>query len=138
MDKSDSRGVEGIPWLQFTDGYQPSPIKESLLVTRSPAKLQWRTASHETLHFVDNNTLVPWGSDGHDRLGKVRPLIDHLSEKLAKVYEPDRDIVVDEAMIKFQGRSSLKPTTCGIKVWVAADSSNGYLSIHGGKTQGSV
>jgi hypothetical protein len=41
---------------------------------------------------------------------------------------------VDEAMIKFQGRSSLKqylplkPIKRGIKVWVLADSSNGYFS----------
>ena len=40
----------------------------------------------------------------------------------------------DEAMIKYQGRSflkqyiPLKPTKRGIKVWVATDSSNGYLS----------
>ena len=86
------------------------------------------------LHFVDNDTLVPRGEDGHDRLGKVRPLIDHLSTKFSEAYEPHRDIAVDEAMIKFQGRSSLKqymplkPTKRGIKVWVAADSTNGYFS----------
>ena len=95
------------------------------------------------LHFVDNNTLVPRGSDGHDRLGKVRPLIDHLSTKFTKVYNPNRDLAVDEAMIKFQGRSSLKqymplkPTKRGIKVWVAADSTNGYFTrfeVYSGKT----
>ena len=86
------------------------------------------------LHFVDNDTLVPRGEEGHDRLGKVRPLIDHLSTKFSEAYEPHRDIAVDEAMIKFQGRSSLKqympmkPTKRGIKVWVAADSTNGYFS----------
>ena len=31
------------------------------------------------LHFVDNDTLVPRGSPGHDRLGKVRPVLVHLS-----------------------------------------------------------
>ena len=77
---------------------------------------------------------MPRGEEGHDRLGKVRPLIDHLSTKFAEVYQPHRDIAVDEAMIKFQGRSSLKqymplkPTKRGIKVWVAADSTNGYFS----------
>ena len=86
------------------------------------------------IYFVDNDTLVPRGEDGHDRLGKVKPLIDHLSTKFAKAYEPQRDISVDEAMIKFQGRSSLKqymplkPTKRGIKVWVAADSTDGYFS----------
>ena len=78
------------------------------------------------LYFVNNDT--------HDCLGKVRPLIDHQFTKFAQAYEPHRDIAVDEAMIKFQGRSSLKqymplkPTKHGIKVWVAADSTNGHFS----------
>ena len=50
------------------------------------------------------------------------------------MYAPHKEIAVDEAMIKFQGRSSLKqylpkkPTKRGIKVWVLADSKNGYFS----------
>ena len=86
------------------------------------------------LYFVNNDTLVPYEEDGHDCLGKVRPLIDHQFTKFAQAYEPHRDIAVDEAMIKFQGRSSLKqymplkPTKHGIKVWVAADSTNGHFS----------
>lgn len=59
------------------------------------------------LHFADNETLVPRGVDGHDRLGKVRPLIDYLSGRFADVYHPHCEVAVDEAMIKFQGRSSL-------------------------------
>ena len=99
------------------------------------------------LHFVDNDTLIPHGEDGHDRLGKVRPLIDHLSTKFAEAYEPHRDIAVDEAMIKFQGRSSLKqympmkPTKRGIKVWVAADRTSGYIlrfEVYTGKKSNST
>ena len=80
------------------------------------------------------STMTHWYQDGHDRLGNVRPLIDHLSTKFAEAYEPHCDISVDEAMIKFQGRSSLKlymplkPIKRGIKVWVAADSTSGYFS----------
>lgn len=94
------------------------------------------------LHLVDNTTLQPRGSPGHDRLGKVRPIIDHLSEKFAKLYNPHREVAVDEAMIKFQGRSSIKqympmkPIKRGIKVWVLADSCTGYFSkfeIYSGK-----
>ena len=65
---------------------------------------------------------------GYDRLGKVRPIITYLSTKFAKLYDPHKEVAVDEAMIKFQGRSSLKPVKRGIKVWVLADSRNGYLS----------
>ena len=85
------------------------------------------------LHFADNDTLQPRGSPEYDRLGKVRPLITYLSEKFASIYHPHREVAVDEAMIKFQGRSSLKqylplkPIKRGKKVWVLGDSYNGYF-----------
>ena len=53
---------------------------------------------------------------------------------MREAYVPSRDIVVDEAMIPFQGRSSLKqfmpmkPVKRGIKVWCLADSSNGFVA----------
>jgi hypothetical protein len=41
---------------------------------------------------VDNSTLQPRGSPGHDRLGKVRPIIDHLSTKFAEAYDPHKKL----------------------------------------------
>ncbi len=86
------------------------------------------------LHFADNTTLPTPGTPGSDRLAKVRPLINKVNERCCSaVYLLDRDVAVDEAMIKFQGRSSLKqylpnkPVKRGIKVWVLADSKNGYF-----------
>ena len=85
------------------------------------------------LHFADNDTLVSRGSPGYDWLEKVRPVIDHLSKKFAELYQLHCEVTIDEAMIKFQGRSSLKqynpmkPVKHGIKVWVLADSHNGYF-----------
>ncbi len=85
------------------------------------------------LHVADNTTLFPPGSLQYDRLGKVRPLLEHLSLKFRSLYNPGKHLSVDEAMIKFQGRSTLKqympmkPTKRGIKVWVIADK-NGYFS----------
>ena len=86
------------------------------------------------LHFVDNSTLSARGSPSYDRVGKVRPLLEYLQFRFKSVYNPGREIAVDEAMIKFLGRSSLKqympkkPTKRGIKVWVLGDSSTGYFS----------
>ena len=86
------------------------------------------------LHFVDNNHLSPRGDPSYDRLGKIRPLIEHISDRFETVYHPSKHVAVDEAMIKFQGRSSLKqympkkPVKRGIKVWVLGDSANGYFS----------
>ena len=86
------------------------------------------------LHFADNSTLSSPGSPGYDRIGKIRPLLEYLQGRFKSVYNPGREIAVDEAMIKFQGRSSLKqympkkPIKRWIKVWVLGDSCNGYFS----------
>ena len=59
------------------------------------------------------------------------------------MYNPHRDISIDEAMIKFKGRSSMKqympkkPIKRGFKVWVRGDAINGYVSeleVYAGKT----
>ena len=60
------------------------------------------------VHYVNNTTLSPPGSPNYDRLCKVRPLIDFLQARFRSVYTPGTELAVDEAMIKFQGRSSLK------------------------------
>ena len=96
-------------------------------------------------HFVDNTTLLPRGDPGYDKLGKVRPVIDLLSERFLQNYNPHRENSVDEAMIKFKGRSSMKqylpkkPVKCGFKVWVRADAVTGYVcefQVYTGKTDG--
>ncbi len=85
------------------------------------------------LHFVDNTTIAPRGSPQYDRLAKVRPVLEYLETRFSVVYTPGQDLSVDEATIKFQGRSTMKqylpikPTKRGFKVWVFADSSNGYF-----------
>ena len=79
------------------------------------------------MHFADNSSLSPPGTPTYDRLSKVRSLMDHHQKKFAEIYIPGENVSVDEAMIKLQGRSSLKqympmkPTKRGIKVWVLAD-----------------
>ena len=86
------------------------------------------------LHFVDNQTLHQRGTISYDKLGKVRPLLQYLSRKFMDMYTPNKEVAVDEAMVKFSGRSTIKqylpmkPIKRGIKVWVLGDSRNGYFS----------
>ena len=70
-----------------------------------------------------------------------------LSDRVAAVYEPGRDMSIDEAMIPFKGRSTLKqyvplkPVRRGIKVWAKAEASSGYVSafqVYTGKQGGTV
>ena len=88
------------------------------------------------LHFVDNETIPPPGTPGNDLLGKIRPFFNYINSQCMKLYQPQRDVSIDEAMVKFQGRSSLKqylplkPVKRGIKVWVLADTNGYFWNMH--------
>lgn len=57
------------------------------------------------LHFNDNETL-----DMNDvgRLHKVRPLIDMLRERFRQVYNPGRELSVDESLVLYKGSLKFK------------------------------
>jgi len=73
------------------------------------------------------------GEEGYQRLQKIQPVISAVTKACLDNYRPSRENSVDEAMIPFKGRSTLKqyvplkPIKRGIKVWVRADSKNGYF-----------
>lgn len=72
------------------------------------------------LHLNDN-TLIP--NDNKDKLFKLKPLINYLNEKFQQVYHGTNQLSIDESMILFKGRSSLKqynpmkPIKRGYKLW---------------------
>ena len=124
-------GIVELPSLD--DYWKRDPLLHYAPIADRISRDRFRDLSRY-LHFADNATLSPRGSPGYDRLGKVRPIIDYFTSKFAELYNPHKEVAVDEAMIKFQGRSSLKqfmpmkPIKRGIKVWVLGDSCNGYFS----------
>ena len=84
------------------------------------------------LHFADNASIVPRGQERYDRLARVRPVIEFIHQEFLQNYRPQRENAIDEAMIPFKGRSlkqnvPLKPVKRGFKIWVRADSTNGYI-----------
>ena len=98
------------------------------------------------LHFVDNGQIPQPGEPRYHKLGKVRPVLEALQSRFLSSYNPHCEQSIDEAMIKFQGRSTLKqylpakPTKRGIKVWCRADAHNGYLcefQVHTGRAESS-
>ena len=84
------------------------------------------------LHLNDNDNAIPRDQPGHDKLFKVRPLIDAVNQT-SKEYALHRQFSIDESMIAFKGRLGfkqympLKPIKKGIKVWSRADATSGYL-----------
>ncbi|KAL4148520.1 hypothetical protein QTP88_002749 [Uroleucon formosanum] len=98
-----------------------------------------------TIHLNDNN-MMPKNEIGYDKLYKVRPYLTVLKYNFQKYYNPNKIIAVDESMIKFKGRSTLKqympkkPIKRGYKVWSLADK-KGYLwnfEIYSGKVGDNV
>lgn len=138
-----SQEIEAFTGFRFLMGLNPKPSVEDYWkknpvysyppINQKISRERYRDINR-FLHFVDNSTLAPRGSVNYDQLGKIRPVMDYLLARYKALYNPGKDLSIDEAMIKFQGRSSLKqympmkPIKRGIKVWVLGDSDNGYFS----------
>ena len=82
--------------------------------------------------------------DPNDKLSKVRPFLTPLLARWRKFYYPHKEITIDERMIKFTGRLSFKQYIkgkrhpYGIKAFLLADSTNGYvynMDIYTGKNE---
>lgn len=73
------------------------------------------------LQLNDNSKMPKPKEPQFDRLYKVRPMINFLKEKYYEIFSPSRYLSVDESMVGFKGRSSLKqylpnkPTKRGLK-----------------------
>ena len=82
---------------------------------------------HRYLHFTNNEAH---GGD-QDRLWKVREVLNIIESRFSSLYKPNRECAIDEAMVPYKGRSSLKqympkkPVRRGLKVWMRADSLTG-------------
>lgn len=80
---------------------------------------------------VNDNTALP--DNNKDKLFKIRPLITKLNSNFMKLYDVRKVVSIDESMILFKGRHSIKqynpmkPIKWGYKLWVRADL-DGYIS----------
>lgn len=112
------RAIIGTPIFR-----KPMPLKRYLQITRC-------------LHFANNNLLT-----NTDKLSKIKPVINFLSQKFKEIYIMKEDIAIDESLMKFKGRLSYrqfnpsKRTSCGVKFYELCESDSGYcyeFKIQGG------
>lgn len=79
------------------------------------------------IHLNDNAVQPKKGEEGFDKLYKLRPLIDTLSNNFLNCYMPGEHQSIDESMVKFKGRTGfrqympLKQVKRGYKIWIRAD-----------------
>ena len=85
------------------------------------------------LHLNDTDNMPSQDSPDYDRIYKIRPFLDKLLTSFKTNYKPSQYMSIDESMISFKRRlswiqyMSKKPTKWGMKAWVLADSTNGYV-----------
>ncbi len=60
------------------------------------------------LHLADNTQAPDRNDPSFDRLYKLRPMLNILSDAFRTAHQPSQQISVNEAMVRFKGRSSLK------------------------------
>uniref|UniRef100_A0A803K9B9 PiggyBac transposable element-derived protein domain-containing protein n=1 Tax=Xenopus tropicalis TaxID=8364 RepID=A0A803K9B9_XENTR len=136
-----------LPGFSRTQAWYPTNINEIKrflaltlamgLVERNSLASYWDTNTVlllRFLHFNDNTTAVAPNEPGYDRLYKLRPLIDSLSQRFAEVYTPSQNVCVDESLLLFKGRLKFcqyipsKRSRYGIKFYKLCESSTGYTS----------
>ncbi|KAK3791503.1 hypothetical protein RRG08_055526 [Elysia crispata] len=143
----DLRGFFG---LNIVMGYHTLPSyklywsnQPDLAVPLMPSTMS-KTRFEQFLSNLHVNDDADRNRPAHDKLWKLRPLLDSLNNNFIKFYDIKREQSIDESMILFKGRSCLKqycpmkPIKRGFKMWVRADS-DGYMSsfeVYQGKGTG--
>ncbi|XP_049340780.1 piggyBac transposable element-derived protein 4-like [Astyanax mexicanus] len=84
------------------------------------------------------------GTSRYDRLARLRPLMDEIKIACKAFYQPDQNLAIDERMVATKSRIGIKqymkdkPTKWGFKLFVLANSKNGYtcgFNVYQGKCQ---
>ena len=143
----DLRGFVG---LNIVMGYHTLPSyklywsnQPDLAVPLMPSTMS-KTRFEQFLSNLHVNDDADQNHPAHDKLWKLRPLLDSLNNNFIKFYDIKQEQSIDESMILFKGRSCLKqycpmkPIKRGFKMWVRADS-DGYMSrfeVYQGKGTG--
>ena len=121
----------GLAHLPSLSDWSKDPIFHYSAIASRISRTRFLEIS-KYLHF-DNQLLAPTSTLGYDKLGKIRPVLESIENRFRTTFHLHKEVAIDEAMIKFKGRSSMKqylpmkPIKRGLKVWVLADSHNGYV-----------
>ncbi|XP_064646143.1 piggyBac transposable element-derived protein 4-like [Lineus longissimus] len=104
---------------------QDTALRDEYITSKFPRRAYERLCRF--IHCSNPNQV-----NANDRLDKVRPLITVLDRTFPAMFEPDSELSIDEAMVKFNGRlvwkqyMPKKPIKWGMKIWCLCDSKTGY------------
>lgn len=136
-------GIHQLPRIR--DYWSTDPVLGVEAISNVMTRERFKKIS-ASIHPNSNDTMLPRGDPNYDKLHKVRPIVENLNRTIKEHYQNSKTVAVDESMILFKGRSSLKqynsmkPIKRGYKVCCLADSKTGYLlafEIYTGKSDSS-
>lgn len=126
-------------WKQNTTASVPFPA--TVMARDHFRALLWNI--HPSDPEEDEKNDEKKGTSGYGKLFRIKPLINDIISACQAYYHPRRELAVDERMVATKAKTGMtqfmkeKPTRWGIKLFVLADSSNGYtvnFNIYTGKT----
>ncbi|XP_056108147.1 piggyBac transposable element-derived protein 4-like [Rhinichthys klamathensis goyatoka] len=103
--------------------------------------LSWNLHLSDPEEDVQNDKKK--GTADHDKLFRLKPLMNTIKNACKSFYHPHRDVAVDERMVASKAKTGMtqymkaKPIKWGFKLFVLADSRNGYtvdFSVYTGKS----
>ena len=89
----------------YRDYWSLDPLLEAPAVVKA-FPINWYSHLLSHLHLNDNQTFIPRGQPAHDRLYKIRLILDE--QTFLSLYNSHRQNSVDKAMACFKGNSSLQ------------------------------
>ena len=135
-------GVHKLPYVE--DYWSLHPLLGAPGIVQGMSIRRFK-ALQSCLHLNDNSKAKKRGEPGYDKLHKIRPMVESIRANCRQHYRLHREVSIDEAMVGFKGRSSMKqycpnkPTKRGYKVWALCDAHNRYLynfEVYCGATPG--
>ena len=91
-------GIKCLP--RYRDYWSNSPnLRDEYISTQMPVKRFAWILSY--FHINDNSFQPKKGSDNYDKLYKIRPFLNHLSEKFLSFFHPNKNQAIAESMMKF-------------------------------------
>ncbi|XP_041664718.1 piggyBac transposable element-derived protein 4-like [Cheilinus undulatus] len=104
--------------------------------------ISWNIHMSDPDEDVENDKKK--GTPDYDRLFRLKPLIDTIRQACNKFYHPRQNLSIDERVVATKAHTGMtqytkaKPQRWGFKLFVLADSSNGYTldyDVYSGKSK---
>ena len=130
-------------------GILPAPSVERFYSAKSLYNGLWARAFMEKKRFQQLLSFLKVSNrereDPKNKLAKVTFLLEFIQRRCQNLFQPGRNLAIDERMVRNKGRYSFrqyirdKPTKWGMKLWVIADPETGYtynFDVYLGKDTG--